>query len=285
MVSLSLVLFLFCGVGNALEQNELIAYVVLAQENAYPGGSMLAAIHLTNNSTNILTIQYVGIHFDWMSSDQFLGYNLSDNPITIPPSTDKYVNPQTIFLPEDVTLGEHSYFVGINGLEGTDLFTWDSQTFTLLVQDPKEKEYNTLLTQVSGNITASESQNYQSSTAQSLLEQAGDAYDQALVYGNQSSWNEAVSTLNNALTYLEQADVEEQNYLAEKSSQEFLLLTLGIVVVAIVIILLMIYIIMKNKTTKREPMEDRAGIEPRTFFCKRTSIKKTIFFHFSSPRI
>jgi hypothetical protein len=247
-VSLSLVFSLLCGVGNALEENELVATVVLTNQDAYPGGTMLASVLLKNNSTEILTIQYVGIQFDWMPSDQFFGYNLSDNPVGITPSAEQYLNLISIVLPEDVTVGEHSYFVGIDGLEGsTDQFNWDSETFTLMVQDPKKQQYNVLLTQVSDNITASDKKNYQSSKAQSLLGQAEDAYEQAVDYGTQDSWDEAVSMLNNALTYLQQANAEEQNYITEKSSTETLLITIGIVAVATVVILVTLYLMKKRK--------------------------------------
>ena len=233
--------------GNSLEQTGLVAYVVLTNQDAYPGGSMLSSVYIKNNSTEILTIQGVGIQFDWMASDQFLGYDLSDDPIGISPSADRYLDPITIVLPEDVTLGEHSYFVGIDGTEGTDSFTWDSQTFILVVQDAKKGEYNSLVTQVSDKIAAAEGKKYQSSKAQSLLGQAEGAYEEALEYGTQKSWDEAVSTLNNALTFLQQADGEEQNYLADRSSNETLLITVGIVVAAIVAISVALYLIKKKK--------------------------------------
>jgi hypothetical protein len=251
MVSLSLVFSLLCGVGSALEQNQLITSVVLTNQNAYPGGTILASIYLKNNSTDILTIQYVGIQFDWMSSDQFYGYDLSSNPTVIIPSADQFVNSITMTLPENVTTGEHTYFVGVDGLQGTDSFMWDSQTFTLLVQDPKIEQYNYLLAQVSGNITESENNNYQSSKAQSLLTQANLAYEQALVFGNQNSWDEATSLFNNALTYLEQAEVEEQNYLADKGLQETLFIAIGIAVVVIAAILVIIYL---TKRKKKSPV-------------------------------
>ena len=247
-VSLSLAISLLCGVVNALEQNELVATVVLANQDAYPGGTMIASVFLKNNSTQILTIQYVGIHFDWMASDQFLGYDLSDDPVGISPYADQYLDPVTIDLPENITVGEHIYFVGVDGLEGsTDQFTWDSQEVIFLVQDPKKQEYNVLETQVSGNITASEEKSYQSSEAQSLLGQAETAYEQAVDYGTQNSWDEAVLKLNSALTYIQQADAEEQNYLAEKSSNEMLLITSGIAAAAIVVILVTLYLIKKRK--------------------------------------
>lgn len=252
MLSLSLAFSLFCGVGNAIEQNELVISVVLTNQNAYPGGTILTSIYLKNNSTEILTIQKVGLQFDWMSSDQFLGYDLSDNPIVIIPSADQFVDSIPVIVPENVTLGEHSYFIGIDGLDGAGDFAWDSQNFTFLVQDTEMKEYNALLSQVSGNITASEDKNYQSSKAQSLLVQADGAYEQALVYGNQKSWDEAISLFNNALTYLNQADAAEQQYLAEQSFQETLFTILGVVAVAVVAILVIIYLL-RRRRVKPQP--------------------------------
>jgi hypothetical protein len=261
LVSFSLVLSLFCGVGNALEQTDLTSYAVLTTQNAYPGHSIIAAIYIQNsNSSDILTIQYVGIQFDWMASDQFFGFDLSSDPIVLAPSAEQFLYNIGIFVPEDATLGEHSYFVGIDGLEGAEVFSWDSQTFTLIVQDPEKEEYNALLTQASSNITASENKKYESSTAQSLLDQATNAYEQAIAYGDQSSWGEAVSMLNNALTYFEQADVAEQQYLAEQSSQETLLITVGVAAVAIVVILAIIYLMKRKKEAKILPQTQNNGL-------------------------
>ena len=105
-----------------------------------------------------------------------------------------------------------------------DAVSKNSQNYIFLVQDPQKQTYDNLLTQVSNKITVSRSVNYQSSKAQSLIEQAENAYAQAQVYGNQNSWDEAVLMLNNASSYLGQADVEEQKYLDEKSSLENLLI-------------------------------------------------------------
>jgi len=260
LVSFSLVLSLFCGVGNALEQTDLTSYVVLTSQNAYPGHSMIASIYIKNSNSDILTIQYVGVQFDWMASDQFFGFDLSSDPIVLAPSVEQFLDQISIFVPEDTPLGEHNYFVGIDGLEGEEAFSWDSQTFTLIVQDPKKEEYNGLLTQMSTNITAYENKNYQSLTAQSLLDKAKSAYEQAIVYGDQSSWDEAVSMLNNALSYFEQADVAEQQYLTEQSSQETLLITVGVAAVALVVILAIIYLMKRTKESKISPQIQNNGL-------------------------
>jgi len=239
---------LFGGVANALEENEIIISVVLTSQTGYPGSGVIASIFLVNNSTEILTIQYVGIHFDWMPSDQFLGHNLSEDPVFITSSTNHIFEAINIIVPPNATLGEHNYSVGIDGLKGTtEIFSWNSQNYIFVVQDPEKKAYNDLLSQVSNKITVSRSMNYQSSKAQSLLGQAEDAYVKALVYGNQNSWDEAVSRLNSASTYLEQADVEEQKYLEEKSSQENLIIIIGLVGVIIIGIIAVYYLIRRKK--------------------------------------
>ncbi len=248
IVCLSFTFSLLCGVGNALEENEIIVSVVLTSQTGYPGSGAVASVFLVNNSTEILTIQYVGINFDWMPSDQFLGHNLSEDPVFIPSSTNHIFEAINIIVPPDATLGEHKYSVGIDGIEGTtEIFSWNSQNYIFVVQDPKKQAYDDLLTQVSNKITDSKSVNYQSSTAQSLVEQAEDAYAQALAYGNQNSWDDAVSMLNSASTYLEQADVDEQKYLEEKSSQENLLIIIGLVVVIIIAILAVFYLMRRKK--------------------------------------
>ena len=235
-------------VGNALEENEIIVSVVLTNQTGYPGSGTIASVFIVNNSTEILTIQYVGINFDWMPSDQFLGHNLSEDPVFIPSSTNHIFEAINIIVPPDATLGEHTYSIGIDGIEGTtENFSWNSQNYIFVVQDPEKQTYDNLLTQVSNKITVSRSVNYQSSKSQSLIEQAEDAYAQAQVYGNQNSWDEAVLMLNNASSYLGQADVEEQKYLDEKSSLENLLIIIGLVVVIVVAILVVFYLIRRRK--------------------------------------
>ena len=247
IICLSFTFSLLCGVGNALEENEIIVSVVLTSQTGFPGSGAVASIFLVNNSTEILTIQYVGINFDWMPSDQFLGHNLSEDPVFISSSTNHIFQAINIIVPPDTTLGEHNYSVGIDGLKGTEIFSWNSQNYIFVVKDSKKQTYDDLLSQVSSKITESKSVNYESSTAQSLVEQAEVEYVQALVYGNQNSWDEAVSRLNSASSYLEQADVEEQKYLEEKSSQENLLIIIGLVVVIIIAILVVFYLVRRKK--------------------------------------
>ena len=240
----------FFSVGNALEENEIIVSVVLTSQTGYPGSGAVASVFLVNNSTEILTIQYVGINFDWMPSDQFLGHNLSEDPVFVPSSTNHIFEAINIIVPPDASLGEHNYSVGIDGIKGTtESFSWNSQNYIFTVQDSQKQTYDNLLTQVSTKITESSSLNYQSPTAKSLLEQAEGAYVQALVFENQNSWDEAISMLNNVSSYLDQADVEEQKYLKEKSSLENLLIIIGLVAVIIVAVLVVFYLI-RRKSNK-----------------------------------
>ena len=253
-ICFSFTLSLFFGVGNALEENEIIVSVVLTSQTGYPGSGAIASVFIVNNSTEILTIQYVGINFDWMPSDQFLGHNLSEDPVFIPSSTNHIFEAINIIVPPDASLGEHNYSVGIDGIKGTtESFSWNSQNYIFTVKDSQKQTYDNLLTQVSTKITESRSLNYQSSTAKSLLQQAEGAYVQALVFGNQNSWDEAVSMLNNASSYLEQADVEEQKYLEEKSSLENLLIIIGLIGVIVIGVLVVFYLIRRKKNKNISP--------------------------------
>jgi hypothetical protein len=59
--------------------------------------------------------------------------------------------------------------------------------------------------------------------------------------------------LNNALTYFEQADVAEQQYLGEQSSQEPLLITVGVAAIAIVAILAVMFLMKRRKEREISP--------------------------------
>ncbi|PVX24113.1 MAG: hypothetical protein CW716_10780, partial [Candidatus Bathyarchaeum sp.] len=181
----SIVFALFSGVSFALDQDEATVALTWSNPTPYQGSGVTVRVFFDSNSAEELTIYYVGLHFDWMDTDAFVGPDLSADPVTIPGYGSYNFGPISILVPEDASAGAHNYFVGIDGLEGeTDSFTWDSPTLTLEIQNYQTIVYNTLLTQVADNITAAESGTYQSSEAQSLLEQAKTEYAQALSLAN-----------------------------------------------------------------------------------------------------
>ncbi|MEJ2271581.1 MAG: hypothetical protein P8X91_03680 [Candidatus Bathyarchaeota archaeon] len=207
-----------------------------------------------NNSPEELQIYFVGLHFDWMESDQFIGNNLSENPVIIPSLETYTFGTMAVNIPEDTTLGEHSYYVGVDGLEGESPFEWDSQNLTLVVQSSLEGEYNTLATTIQNKIDAAIDKNYQSSEAKSLLVQAQNSYSQADSLSSNNNWDAAISSLQSASNYLEQAEEKEQQYIENRGSFDPALIIIGIGVVIIVILLV---IILRQKRTKIVPKETK----------------------------
>lgn len=255
----SIICALFSGVGSALEQDEARVSSIWSSETLYQGSSVTVQIFFISDCSEELTIYYLGLHFDWMDSGRFLGYDLSDDPVTIPSYENHMFYSIDILIPEDASVGTHTYFVGIDGLQGgSTSFSWDSPTLTLLIQNFDEEAYDELITKVASNISEAVNATYQSSEAQSLLEQAESAYAQALSLANEEKWEEAISALQNASTYLEQADAEEQTYIETKSQQDPLLIIVGVavvVVVAVLIITLMVKRKRKQTASVDQPTE------------------------------
>ena len=123
------------GLVYALDSNELSAQPILSEETLNPGDTVTVRINLQSNTNQQLQIQQIGIHFDWMPTDGFYGPNLSSNPVTIQ-SNGIYTSPPFIVqVPSNTTAGPHDYFVGVDGLEGTDqtVFSWNSPELTIQI--------------------------------------------------------------------------------------------------------------------------------------------------------
>jgi hypothetical protein len=126
---------------SALDTNALSAYPVLSKETANPGNNLAIRITLQSNTDQQLLIQRIGVNFDWMASTDFVGVDLSSSPITLSANGSYTSQPFFITVPLNATLGSHSYFVGIDGQEGTDQtdFSWDSGQFTVLVASSSDQ--------------------------------------------------------------------------------------------------------------------------------------------------
>ena len=247
---LSIICALFSGVSSvvfALNQDEARVSVAWSTKTPYQGSNPIVTVFFINDSPETLTIDYFGLNFDWMGSNSFVGLVLSDDPVFIPAYGNQYFPPVTVQIPEDASLGPHSYFVGINGEqnESTD-FSWNSSTITLVVELSGQDVYSGLVTQVASDIAEAVDAEYQSPEAQSLLEQAENTYSQALSYANQENWDQAISALQTTSVYLDQADAEEQNYDESKSAQYLLLIVVVVVVILVVAVLIVIRVMKKR---------------------------------------
>jgi len=135
IVTFVVAIFLSIGLVSALDSNGLSAYTVASNNTPSPSEKVTLRITLQSNTDEQLQITNIGINFDWMPSDGFYGPTLSSNPVIIQ-SNGTYISaPFTIQIPSNASIGSHTYYVGVDGLEGTaeTAFSWNSATSAIVV--------------------------------------------------------------------------------------------------------------------------------------------------------
>ncbi|MCX8152862.1 MAG: hypothetical protein N3E52_00315 [Candidatus Bathyarchaeota archaeon] len=183
---------------QALESNELSVTLFWSNNLLYQGDVATVRISLKSSSTEQLFIYYIGIHFDWMAEGGFYGYDLSDSPVLIPAGGSNIFDPMSIQIPINVTAGEHTYFVGIEGRQGaTTAFSWDSPKYTVKIHP---FGYAIMLTQLERELNESIHKNYESAEARSLVQQAQSEFAKAQPLALEGNWQEALPHLYLSLT-------------------------------------------------------------------------------------
>jgi heme/copper-type cytochrome/quinol oxidase subunit 2 len=137
IIILLLTTFLSNGITSAItltpDQASVRAFVSDPEPQA--GDTITVSIFFQNKYTDALTITYVGLHFGWMPTDSFYGFNLSSTPITVAAGTDYFFQqPINIKIPT-TTNGVQNYFAAIDGSVGTssDTFSINSETAQIMV--------------------------------------------------------------------------------------------------------------------------------------------------------
>jgi LPXTG-motif cell wall-anchored protein len=132
---LGIIFVLFSGVVSALEQDEArMTPIWQPTQTPTPGSVVTLTVFFINDYSEPLTVQRVGVHTDWMEEEAFAGQDISDNPVLVPTSDGYQFPPITVQIPQDTSIGEHLYFVGVDGLlQNSTEFTWDSPTRTLQI--------------------------------------------------------------------------------------------------------------------------------------------------------
>jgi len=258
-------LLTFSGAVSALEQNEAFAAVYWVTQ-PQQGKTAAVSIYFQNNCSDQLTIYYIGFHFDWMPQNNYTGFDLSSNPISVISNGSHTFNPMTISIPSNVTVGSHSYTIGIDGIRGmSDSFSWDSLPYPLQIQSSGVTGFNQLKTQVSSNIEDAVNASFRSGEAQNLLSQAQEKYNTALSLANEEKWTEAVSALQTAQDYVEQAWAKEEAF-SEVSSQIPWLILVGVAIVIPVVILVAIIMVLRNrkKKTPSQPPVTQEIVKPES---------------------
>lgn len=228
---------MFSGVVCGLDENQASVEVLLSTQETYRGDIIGIRVIFQSNYPGLLAIYNLGIHFDWMIEDSFVGHDLDDTPAVIPAYGSYTFDLLTLEIPHTAVDGEHTYFVGIDGLQGEDTgFSWDSEMLTFNVQGDAEDFYANLLTEVSNNITEAKNKNYQSSEAQSLIQEAENEYAQAVSSNAKNNTFTAILELETSVSYIEQAVEAEQSYLETQN----LLIVVGLVAVVAVVVVVFV---------------------------------------------
>jgi hypothetical protein len=130
-----ILIFVSSGLVSALSQNEASVSMLWSKQQVNVGEIVTVRLTFTSNSAEQLRIYRIGFHFDWMPENQFYTSDFTSNPVTIPSQGTHVFEPMTIQIPPHVSAGSHSYFVGIDGTEGTSLqnFSWDSPISTIQI--------------------------------------------------------------------------------------------------------------------------------------------------------
>ena len=123
------------GFVAALNANEASVQTFLSSQIVQPGQTITVTAIFNNTSADALQVTNLGVHFDWMESTGFFGFDLSQAPVNIPSNGNYVFNPISVTIPTNVTVGPHTYAIGVDGKQGSSAtpFTWDSPTSTIEV--------------------------------------------------------------------------------------------------------------------------------------------------------
>jgi hypothetical protein len=228
---------------NALNQNEWSGAVSWSSSVYYQGDSGSVTFDFDSNCPEELKINYVGVHFDWMPSDAYYPLDLSANPIGIASHGSYTFNSIGFNIPSDVSVGQHSATILIKGQQH-GLWWYDisvTASASITTHDAYEKVYNQLYPDVSNKLNNAENTNYKSPDAQSALQQANTEYNLAISLSQQGQWQDAVSHLNTASSYLDQAISKEQSYQSDNPlstiglSNNLIIVALAVIMIVVII--------------------------------------------------
>lgn len=247
---------LFNSAVYALDKNFATVTVAWGRQTVYCGDTISTRVLFESNFSEPVLIHHVGLSFDWMASDIYLGHNLTLDPVTIPSYGSHLFDLMLLNIPENLTAGLHSYYVAFEGLYGESTgFSWDSLMFSVMVYESAEEAYAALLSDVSDELSEAVNVGYQSSAAQSLLGQAQTEYAEAVDLATQNNLDDALAALERASGYIDQADEEEQNS-AETNS---LLVLLGVIAVVVAAVLVIVWVVRKNRQKLARRKKRRAA--------------------------
>lgn len=247
IVAISIICILSISAVSALAPDDASVIASWASQKYYQGDTAVVSITFQSNIDDTLTITRVSIQFDWMPQNDYYSSDLSTNPVSIP-GHGSYSFELTNILLVGASAGSHSYTITMDGLQNDVEFIWNSPSLNLQIFSGNENLYYQLEPQVKAKI---DNATYTNSEAQSLLQQAKAAYDDAVASAVSGEWQEAVTSLQAASDYVDQADVAEQSGGGGALGGN-LLLYLAIIAIVVVIVLLIIIVAVRRKIKKTD---------------------------------
>ncbi len=133
ILPLLLVILFSAGIVSALNSSDASAQVFWSSDILHPASNAGFRITFISNTDDQLTVQLIGVHFDWMADGAFSGKDLSNDPQTIPARGNYTSDPIMIQIPFNVSVGSHTYFVGVDGVDSSGNFTWSGPNQTIQV--------------------------------------------------------------------------------------------------------------------------------------------------------
>ena len=130
-----LALFVFSGLVYAFDETSLTAYPIFSSQTLNVGSTVTVRITVQSNVDEELQISHIGVNFDWMDPSGFYGPDLSSNPAVVPNNGTYTTPPFIVQIPTNVTVGAHTYYVGVDGIESSNQneFYWNSTVATIQV--------------------------------------------------------------------------------------------------------------------------------------------------------
>ena len=135
IVVLVLALFVFSGLVYAFDETSLTAYPIFSSQTLNVGSTVTVRITVQSNVDEELQISHIGVNFDWMDPSGFYGPDLSSNPAVVPNNGTYTTPPFIVQIPTNVTVGTHTYYVGVDGIESSNQneFYWNSTVASIMV--------------------------------------------------------------------------------------------------------------------------------------------------------
>ena len=244
---------------KALNQDEWSATVSWSTHTYYQGDGGSVTVHFDSNCPEELKIRYIGVQFDWMSSDAYYPLDLSGNPVGIASDGQYTFNSISFNIPSDARVGQHSVKLLINGQQH-GLWWYDisvTASTSIIVHDAYELIYNQLRPETLSKLNTAQSANYKSPDAQSLMQQANSEFSLASSLANQGQWHDAVTHLQSVSSLIDQANAKEQSYQEQQETQntqqtQSIVIIIVAIVIAIAVVVGVVVYAARRKQNQQE---------------------------------